>query len=43
MNPCVKMYDVAMRDYIQRVHGVAVEGLEEKWKRRCWQCGDSAR
>ena len=42
MNPCVKMYDVAMRAYIQREHGVAVESLEEKWKMRCWQCGEKA-
>ncbi len=39
MNPCVKMYDIVMRDYLQRQHGVTVENLEEKWRRRCWQCG----
>jgi hypothetical protein len=38
MNPSVKLYDVAMRDYIQRLHGKSIVSLEEKWQMRCWQC-----
>ena len=38
MNPCVKMYDIAMRDYLQRTRSHVLVNLEEKWEARCWHC-----
>ena len=31
LNPCIKMYDILMREYIKREFKVVVENIEEKW------------
>ena len=41
LNPSVRMYDLLMRDYLKRRFGAEPEDLEEKWSRRCWNCGRS--
>ena len=38
LNPCIKMYDILMREYIKREFEVVVQDIEEKWKERCWNC-----
>ena len=38
LNPCIKMYDILIKEYIKREFGVVPENLEEKWKGQCWSC-----
>ena len=32
------LYDIAMRKFIHRQHGVEIESLSKKWNRLCWNC-----
>lgn len=38
IKPGLKMFDILMRDFVQRVHGKAVVDLELKWDVHCWSC-----
>ena len=38
VNPSIKMYDIVMRDFMQRVMGKPVVHIEEKWAQQCWYC-----
>ena len=38
LNPCIKMYDILMKEYIKQEYTVVPENLEEKWKNQCWSC-----
>ena len=38
LNPCIKMYDILMKEYIKREYNLVPENLEEKWKNQCWSC-----
>ena len=38
LNPCIKMYDILMKEFIKREYKLVPENLEEKWKNQCWSC-----
>ncbi|TRY69539.1 hypothetical protein TCAL_15158 [Tigriopus californicus] len=38
LNPCVRMYDILMREYFKNHYQVEINSLEHKWERQCWNC-----
>ena len=38
LNPSVKMYDLAMRNFLKSEFQVEVEDLVSKWAQKCWTC-----
>ena len=41
VKPGIRLYDILMRDFLQRVYGKTVMNLEEVWSGLCWECSEA--